>query len=79
MAVATWLTQVVNRHAHGAARAWMGSQQALSRQRVMAHVGRAGQANADVEHNPFSLLGAYDATPIRKLNEPGFFLSSRAE
>jgi hypothetical protein len=34
------------------------------------HVGDAGQAKPHLEHNPLSLLGAYYATPGRKLNDP---------
>jgi len=38
--------------------------------RVVAHVGDAGQAKPHLEHNPLSLLGAYHAMPLRKLNDP---------
>jgi len=33
-------------------------------------MGDAGQAKPHLEHNPLSRLGACDATPIRKLNDP---------
>ena len=36
----------------------------------MAHVGDAGQAKPHLEHNPLSLLGVCNATPMRKLNDP---------
>lgn len=36
----------------------------------MAHVGDAGQAKPHLEHNPLSLLGICNATPMRKLNDP---------
>jgi hypothetical protein len=37
----------------------------------VAHVGDAGQAKPHLEHNPLSLLGVCNATPMRKLNDPG--------
>ncbi len=39
----------------------------------MAQVGNARQAQPHREHNPFSLLGARLAIPIRKLNDPDPF------
>jgi hypothetical protein len=35
----------------------------------------AGQAHPHLEHHPLSLLGAYHATPIRKLNDPDQYVS----
>jgi hypothetical protein len=39
-------------------------------ERVVVHVRDASQAKPHLEHNPLSLLGACDATPRRKLNDP---------
>ena len=36
----------------------------------MAYVGDAEQAKPHLEHNPLSLLGVCNATPMRKLNDP---------
>ena len=43
--------------------------QALPSERVVGHVGDAGQARPHLKHNPLSLLGACYATSRRKLND----------
>src|SRR5262245_23424709 len=71
MAFATWLPKVGHRSEHFNERTWMCYHQAPPVERVVAHVGDAGQAKSHLEHNPLSLPRACNATPIRKLNDPG--------
>src|SRR6266571_2658234 len=71
MTFATWLTKVRHRSEHFDERTWMCYHQAPPSERVVMHVGDAGQAKPHLEHNPLSLLGACYATPRRKLNDPG--------
>src|SRR5215813_6360683 len=76
MAFATWLPKVGHRSEHFNERTWMCYHQAPPVERVVAHVGDAGQAKSHLEHNPLSLPSTWNATPIRKLNDPGFCLAS---
>src|SRR5262249_34941381 len=71
MAFATRLTKIGYHSEHFNERTWMCYHQAPPWERVVAHVRDAGQAKPHREHNPLSLLGACNATPIRKLNDPG--------
>src|SRR4051794_37047362 len=71
MTFATWLTKVRHRSEHFDERTWMCSHQAPPSERVVMHVGEAGQTKSHLEHNPLSLLGACYAIPGRKLNDPG--------
>src|SRR4030095_5269205 len=71
MAFATWFTKVGHRSEHFNERTGMCYHQAPPVERVVAHVGDAGQAKSHLEHNPLSLPSAWNATPIRKLNDPG--------
>src|SRR5262249_47306041 len=70
MAFATRLTKIGYHSEHFNERTWMCYHQAPPWERVVAHVRDAGQAKPHREHNPLSLLGACNATPIRKLNDP---------
>src|SRR3954447_13337100 len=70
MTFATWLTKVRHRSEHFDERTWMCSHQAPPSERVVMHVGDAGQTKSHLEHNPLSLLGACYAIPGRKLNDP---------
>src|SRR4029453_4190780 len=72
MAFATGLTKVGHRRDHFNERTGMCYHQAPPVERVVAHVGDAGQAKSHLEHNPLSLPSAWNATPIRKLNDPAF-------
>src|SRR5438445_7486779 len=78
MAFATRLPKVRDHSEHFNERTWICYHQAPPLARVVAHVGDAGQAKPHLEHNPLSLLGAWHATPIRKLNDPGGILQSMA-
>src|SRR5262245_1272925 len=71
MTFATRLTKVRYRSEHFDERTGMCYHQAPPTARVVMHVRDAGQAKPHLEHNPLSLLGACDATPRRKLNDPG--------
>src|SRR3989441_12460139 len=71
MACATRFPKVRYHSEHCNERTWMCYHQVPPLARVVAHVGDAGQAKPHLEHNPFSLLRACHATPIRKLNDPG--------
>src|SRR2546427_3567101 len=70
MACATRFPKVRYHSEHCNERTWMCYHQVPPLARVVAHVGDAGQAKPHLEHNPFSLLRACHATPIRKLNDP---------
>src|SRR5215471_8626605 len=76
MAFATRFTKVGHRSEHFNKRTWMCYHQAPPLERVVAQVGDAGQAKPHLEHNPLSRLGACNATPIRKLNDPATSLRS---
>src|SRR5262249_7311359 len=71
MAFATRLTKIGYHSEHFNERTWMCYHQAPPWERVVAHVRDAGQAKPHREHNPLSLLGACNATPIRKLKDRG--------
>src|SRR5437867_2174588 len=71
MAFPTRLTKVGHGSEHGNERTWMCYHQTPPWERVVAHVGDAGQAKPHLEHNPLSLLEVCNATPMRKLNDPG--------
>src|SRR5262249_61966908 len=71
MTCATRFTKVRYRREHFDERTGMCYHQAPPTARVVVHVRDAGQAKPHLEHNPFSRLGACDATPRRKLNDPG--------
>src|SRR5262249_44942903 len=70
MAFATRLTKIGYHSEHFNERTWMGYHQAPPWERVVAHVRDAGQAKPHHEHNLLSFMGAYNATPIQKLNAP---------
>ena len=59
-----WLPKVGHGSEHGNERTWMCSHQAPPLVRVGAQVGDAEHAEPHGEHNPLSLLGTCDATPI---------------
>src|SRR5262249_15410804 len=77
MAFATRLTKIGYHSEHFNERTWMCYHQAPTWARGVAHVRDAGQAKPHREHNPLSLLGACNATPIRKLNDPDYWHSRR--
>src|SRR2546427_5841787 len=70
MAFPTRLTKVGHGGEHFNERTGMCYHQTLPWERVVAHVGDAGQAKSHLEHNPLSLLGARNTIPMRKLNDP---------
>ena len=70
MAFAPRFTKVGQGSKHFNERTWMCYHQTPPWERVVAHVGDAGQAKPHLEHNPLSLLGICNATPMRKLNDP---------
>ena len=70
MAFPTWLPKVRDHGKHCKARTGMCSHQAPPLVRVVAPVGEAGQAQPHLAHHPLSLLRAYHAMPLRKLNNP---------
>src|SRR5881628_734121 len=73
MAFPTRLTKVGHGGEHFNERTGMCYHQTLPWERVVAHVGDAGQAKSHLEHNPLSLLGARNTIPMRKLNDPALF------
>src|SRR5712691_1085804 len=70
MAFPTRLPKVGHGSEHFNERTWMCYHQTPPWERVVAYVGDAEQAKPHLEHNPLSLLGVYNATPMRKLNDP---------
>src|SRR5262249_26985875 len=70
MAFSTGLPKVRDHREHFNERTWMCYHQVPPLGRVVAHVGDAGQAKPQLEHNPLSLLGTCHAMPLRKLNDP---------
>ena len=70
MAFPTRLPKVGHGSEHFNERTWMCYHQTPPWERVVAYVGDAEQAKPHLEHNPLSLLGVCNATPMRKLNDP---------
>src|SRR5262249_24932369 len=70
MAFPTRLPKVGHRRKHFNEWTWLCYHQAPPLERVVAHVGDAGQAMSHCKHNPLSLLDAWNATRIRQLNDP---------
>src|SRR5712691_4962031 len=77
MAFPTRLPKVGPGSEHFNERTWMCYHQTPPWERVVAYVGDAEQAKPHLEHNPLSLLGVCNATPMRKLNDPAL-LGERA-
>src|SRR4029453_17922564 len=71
MTFTTWLPKVRDRSEHFDERTGLCYHRAPPSERAVMHVRHAGQAKPHREHNPLSLLGAWYATPGRKLNDPG--------
>src|SRR5712692_5585270 len=71
MAFPTRLPKVGHGSEHFNERTWMCYHQTPPWERAVAYVGDAEQAKPHLEHNPLSLLGVCNATPMRKLDDPG--------
>src|SRR5712691_11160472 len=78
MAFPTRHTKVGDCREHFNERTGMCYHQTPPWERVVAYVGDAEQAKPHLEHNPLSLLGVCNATPMRKLNDPGAVYSPLA-
>ena len=72
MEFAARLPQVRYHGEHFNKRTGMCYHQAPPLVRVVAHVEDARQAEPHSEHNPLSRFGTCPATPIQKLNDPGY-------
>jgi hypothetical protein len=70
MAFATRLAKVRDHRKHCNEWTRMCYHQGPPLRRVVGARGGCQASNAPLEHNPLSLLGAYYAIPLRKLNDP---------